>query len=446
MTQRPDEAGRFAGAPFADQYVGVWSILESHANALLQQAQQINVQLHLQQFAQNPEQQAVVAAQGSTELNVTRDGIAIVELSGALQKHASSMIASRSTVAARRQVRAAAKSDEVAGILLHIDSPGGMVAGTVDLADDIARAKESKPVFAYIEDLGASAAYWIASQADKVFANRSAEVGSIGVFMVVTDWSAAASMMGGKVHVIRFGEFKGAGVAGTEVTAAQIEKWQGSVDSFGAMFIDAVALGRRMAKSRVKELANGAVFTASDALDRQLIDGIDTLDATLAALTTAANRKKRSAKAMTETLVQTQDTPATLTQLKRELPDASAEFVMQQLESNATLGDAIKDYAAKMRDDLAQERQAREAAEKEAADLKAKATAVKSSPAAHQVRGNRLASTASSGEPESTLDYFQLAKDYQQQHKCRWSEACLEIKHRYPESREVFGAPKAESR
>lgn len=442
MTNNPNQNG---GVPYADQYVGVWSILESHANALLQQAQQINIQLHLEQSAL-PDRQAAIAAQASTDLNITREGVAIIELSGSLTKQASSFASSRSTVAARRQVRNAASDDAVTGILLHIDSPGGMVAGTVDLADEIASAKKKKPVYAYIEDLGASAAYWIASQADKVYANRSAEVGSIGVFMAVTDWSAFAEKEGAKVHVIRFGEFKGAGMPGTEVTEAQVAEWQKSVNNYGDMFIEAIAAGRGLSKAQVKQLADGRIHGAAAAADLKLIDGVQTLDATLAALVGAGTPSKPRRNAMSEKSSDAPErVPATAAQLKAEFPESSAEFRMEQLEKGATIGEAHKSYSAFLLAENDKLKASTEAAEKKAADAEAKGKAAGASTAGKppQVRGNKLPATATAegGAEAEAVNYHQMATDYQKEKKCRWSEACHEIKRRYPDSRATFGAP-----
>lgn len=429
--------------PYADQYVGVWSILESHANALLQQAQQINIQLHLEQSGK-PEQQAAIAAQASSDLNVTREGVAIIELSGSLTKQASSFASSRSTVAARRQVRKAASDETVSGILLHIDSPGGMVAGTVDLADEIASAKKKKPVYAYIEDLGASAAYWIASQADKVYANRSAEVGSIGVFMAVTDWSAFAEKEGAKVHVIRFGDFKGAGMPGTEVTEAQLAEWQKSVNNYGDMFIEAIATGRGMSTAQVRQLADGRIHGAQAAADLKLIDGVQTLDATLAALVGAGSPSKTRRNAMSEKSSDAPErVPATAAQLKAEFPDSTADFRMEQLEKGATVGEAHKAYSAFLAAENAKLKADKEEADKKAADAEAKAAKGAAPAPKNQVRGNKLPTTATTEDAgaAATVDYYQMAKEYQTEKKCRWSEACLEIKRRHPEARTAFGAP-----
>jgi protease-4 len=129
--------------------------------------------------------------------------VAVISLTGKLMKQQASMGGGTSTVQARRDIRAAASDPDIGAILLRIDSPGGTAAGTKELADEITAAKTKKPVWAYVEDMAASAAYWAASQASRIIANETALVGSIGTYGVVQDTSGMAAMEGVKVHVIR---------------------------------------------------------------------------------------------------------------------------------------------------------------------------------------------------------------------------------------------------
>jgi ClpP class serine protease len=115
-------------------------------------------------------------------------GIAGIAMAGQITKGDSSY-GGCSSVRVRKAVRKAVNDDQVTAILLHIDSPGGTVAGTGDLADDVAAADKRKPVYCYVEDLGASAAYWVGSQARRVYANPTAMIGSIGTVAVVEDSS-----------------------------------------------------------------------------------------------------------------------------------------------------------------------------------------------------------------------------------------------------------------
>lgn len=421
--------------PHADQFVGVWAIREQNLSAMISQVQNLNLQVHLEQ-ARDPEAQAAIEKQARTSYAVTSDRVATIELHGSLTKHASSFGGSRSMAAARRSIRAAVKDPDVSAILLHIDSPGGTVAGTTDLADDIAAAARQKPVHAYIEDLGASAAYWLASQATKVYANRSAEVGSIGVFMAITDWSAYAEKEGAKVHVVRFGDHKGAGIPGTEITAEQLAEWQKQVDAYGAMFIDAVAAGRGMAKAQAKQLADGRMHTAADAVDLKLIDGVKTLDevhAELAAATRTNPGRTKGAKAMSDQTNEPQGPKAaTLAELKAAMPEATSDFLLAQLEAGATEGDALKAYNAHLAEQLKEQAEAREAAEKKAAEAAAKIGQQQPAPR----RGNAPSGTADAEDTE--IDFHAEVKQLMREENIGRREAMYRIKKRHAEAREAF--------
>jgi len=189
-----------------------------------------------------------------------------------------------SSVFVRKAIRQAASDPAVGSILLVIDSPGGYVAGTDDLARDVAAANEVKPVVAFIEDLGASAAYWVASQARAVYANPTAQVGSIGVFAVIEDTSKAAEVAGVTVHVLSTGPLKGAGAAGAPVTPEHLAAWQTEIDDTMSHFAAAVRKGRNMTPKGFAEVSTGGTWIASKAKDLGLIDGVRTLDATVAGM------------------------------------------------------------------------------------------------------------------------------------------------------------------
>ena len=224
----------------------------------------------------------------SVEYVAGRSGkVAIIKATGTLMKAASST-GGTSTIQIRRDIRAASADKEVSAILLAIDSPGGTVAGTSDLAADVASARRSKPVWAHIDDLGASAAYWIASQADAVFANsETALVGSIGTIMTVYDLSKNAEKEGVRAMVFATGPLKGAGTPGTEITSEQAEYFQAMVEESQRSFDNAVMRGRGMSASELAAVRTGAVFSAARAKDLRLIDGIRSMDDTLEAIAKA---------------------------------------------------------------------------------------------------------------------------------------------------------------
>lgn len=212
------------------------------------------------------------------------DGLAVVPIVGPMMKVAGKN-GGASTIAARRGIRAAVNDKDVESILLRIDSPGGHVAGTAELAEDVKAANAIKPVFTFIEDLGASAAFWVASQSSQIFANRMAEVGSIGTVAVIHDVSKKAAMEGIEVHVVSTGAFKGMFTPGAEVTDDQIADLQTRIDNLNVHFRAAVMEGRSMDEKQLDKVATGQVFIAAEAQKLGLIDGVRTLDALVEEIT-----------------------------------------------------------------------------------------------------------------------------------------------------------------
>ncbi|MFQ5609763.1 MAG: S49 family peptidase [Woeseiaceae bacterium] len=205
------------------------------------------------------------------------DGIAVIPLVGTLTK-VDSKFGGTNTTRVRKALRTAIGSEHVRGVMFQVDSPGGTVAGTDDLARDVAAAAETKPVHAYVEDTGASAAYWIASQANRITANPTADIGSIGVFAVIEDTSGAYDEAGIVVHLITTGEFKGAFEDGTTVSGRQLDYAQGIVDGLNGHFVAAVSAGRGLSPEVVQGLADGKSHLAAAARELALIDGIGSFD------------------------------------------------------------------------------------------------------------------------------------------------------------------------
>lgn len=164
---------------------------------------------------------------------------------------------------------------EVETIVLDIDSPGGSVDGLPELGEAIQTARQHKPVVAQVNGIAASAAYYIAANAESISAvNPLNEVGSIGVRMLVYDYSKAFEDEGIKPVVIDTGAHKSAGAIGTVVTEEQIAVWQAQVDRWMDHFVETVANGRRMPQESVRAAGDGRMFYAEDAARMGLIDGI----------------------------------------------------------------------------------------------------------------------------------------------------------------------------
>ncbi len=213
-------------------------------------------------------------------------GVAVISISGAMRKKASKF-GGCSTIDLRSKLRLAIEDEEVAAVMLRIDSPGGQVAGLMELADDVRAAASKKPLAAYIEDLGASAAYWTATAAPQIYCNRAAEVGSLGVLSVLVDESGALEREGIKVHVVSTGPYKGLGADG-KVSDKLLEQVREQVEALGAMFRETIAQGRKLTPEQVDAIFTGKIWMAADAEKLGLVDGIMPFEKAMSALRVSA--------------------------------------------------------------------------------------------------------------------------------------------------------------
>lgn len=362
-------------APYFEQWMGIWAMREMEFTSLADLVRGMNLSLHLA----GPAPAAARDRANSSPMTMD-DAVALIEMRGRMQKQSASMGQNVSTVAVRRAVRAAAADPEVGSIFLVIDSPGGTVAGTKELADDVAAAARVKPVVALIEDMGASAAFWVASQATQVFAQPTAVVGSIGTYGVVWDQSAQAAKEGIKVHVVRAGAMKGAGTPGTEITPEQLAEIQKEVNTLNEFFIAGVAGGRKLSTERARELATGQVWIGQEAVDAGLIDGVSSFDQALA--TARAASKQRKGKTMAA---------ASYQELVASCVGASPQFICSQLEAGASIEVAVKNWMGHQKQEL-------DAARKELEESKAREKAAQDAAAKNkEVPGNNALPAGTGG-------------------------------------------------
>lgn len=252
---------------------------------------------------------------GGAELyRVSPDGLGVVNIHGTMMKR-DSKFGGTSTIRARRAIRAMVADKDVRAMLISIDSGGGTAAGTDSLGDEIAAAATAKPVAAHIEDIGASAALWVATQATRVSASRMAFVGSVGTVAVIEDLSGAYERDGIVVHVITSDgaeTFKAAGVDGTKITVEQIAEWRNMVNQINELFLEAVSRGRRLPMERVRAIADGRLYISHEAARLGLVDAVETIDQAAEAALGMARATESS---------------------KRRLADSRARLSMAQLDS-----------------------------------------------------------------------------------------------------------------
>jgi len=176
-------------------------------------------------------------------------------------------------------LRAALADPAIGSILIDIDSPGGSVYGVGELAAEIYNARAVKPVCAIANSLAASAAYWIGAAASEFYVTPGGEVGSIGVWQAHEDWSAALAEAGIKTTLISAGKFKVEGNPYQPLGDDAQAFMQSRVDDYYTAFTKAVAKGRGVSISQVRDgMGQGRVLGADAALAENMVDGIMTFD------------------------------------------------------------------------------------------------------------------------------------------------------------------------
>lgn len=180
---------------------------------------------------------------------------------------------------------------QVSTIVLDVDSPGGTVTGIAELAAEIFAARGQKKIVAVTNGMNASAAYWVASQADEIVSIPSGQTGSIGVFTVNADLSKKLEQEGVDVTIFRAGKYKfevNPFEALSEEAKARI---QANVDEAYSSFVRDVARGRGVSPADVRSgFGQGRVLTAKESKAAGLIDRIDTMDGVLGRLLGKSSR------------------------------------------------------------------------------------------------------------------------------------------------------------
>lgn len=217
-------------------------------------------------------------------------GVAILSLTGVLTPQGSfiSMLfggGAGGLQGFRADFREALAADEIAAIVIDIDSPGGLVDLVPETAAEIRNARGAKPIVAVANTLAASGAYWIGAQADEIVVTPSGSIGSIGVYAVHDDWSKFNEDFGVTPTYVSAGKYKVERNPDTPLSDEAEAAMQATIDELYGMFVADVAAGRGTTPDAVTGgYGEGRVVTASRALQLGMADRIDTLEATIARL------------------------------------------------------------------------------------------------------------------------------------------------------------------
>ncbi|MBE9603459.1 signal peptide peptidase SppA [Acetobacteraceae bacterium H6797] len=213
---------------------------------------------------------AVLAAIGVT---VAKQG----ELPAVNRAHVARLEVSGTITEDRKVIEAldkAAKDQSLRALLVEIDSPGGTVTGGESLYEALKRVAAVKPVVALMGGTAASAGYMIAMPAERVFAREMTVTGSIGVLMQGVEVSGLLEKLGIAPQTIASGPLKDQPSPFRPLTPEGRAALQGVIDDLLSRFVAMVAEGRKMPEARVRELADGRIFTGRQALQLGLVDAI----------------------------------------------------------------------------------------------------------------------------------------------------------------------------
>lgn len=176
----------------------------------------------------------------------------------------------------------ARKDPSVKAVVLRVNSPGGSAAGAQEIVAEVAAVREAgKVVVTSMGDVAASGAYWVASATDHIVANPGTLTGSIGVIMEVANYEGLFEKLGIDYEVLVSGEHKDMGSPLRRMTEEERRILLSMVEDIFDQFVEAVAAGRGLSREELLPLADGRVFTGSQALDVGLVDSLGGLRAAI---------------------------------------------------------------------------------------------------------------------------------------------------------------------
>ena len=207
--------------------------------------------------------------EGDSEFSFGSNKIGVIELTGVI-------FDSKSWI---EQLRRFADNSAIKAIILRIDSPGGGVAASQEVYNEVLRIRREKRkvIVSSIGSVGASGAFYIACGTDKIVANAASITGSIGVIAEWVNYGELLKWAKLKSVVLKSSELKDAGSPVRELTEEEKKYLQNIIDDMYIQFVQVVAEGRKFDLERAKSFSDGRVYTGKDAKSKKLIDEIGSL-------------------------------------------------------------------------------------------------------------------------------------------------------------------------
>lgn len=171
-------------------------------------------------------------------------------------------------------INEATEDDNIKGVLLNVNSPGGAVAPSIEIAYAVKRLKEKKPVIAYAKGTIASGSYYASIWADEIIANPGSMVGSIGVIMQGADLSGVMEKIGIKTQSVKAGKYKQIGTPDRPWEDFEVNELNKVIQGTYDMFSTDVANARGLDIKKRDMFANAHIFTAGQAKEIGLVDSL----------------------------------------------------------------------------------------------------------------------------------------------------------------------------
>jgi len=176
-----------------------------------------------------------------------------------------------------QDIRRFVKDDNIKGLVIRVDSPGGSVGPSQEIYDAVKKAKAIKPLVVSMGSTAASGGYYIACGADTVYANPGTITGSIGVITQVITVDKLIEKADVGVHTVATGKFKDSGSPFKEFTVDDEVYFRSMIDDIYDQFVEDVAACRKLDEAKVRELADGRVYTGRQAKKNKLVDELGSM-------------------------------------------------------------------------------------------------------------------------------------------------------------------------
>lgn len=164
------------------------------------------------------------------------------------------------------------KDKKIQGVILRVNSAGGVVGPSQEIYQAITRLAQTKPVVASMSSVAASGGYYVCLGADQIIANPGTLTGSIGVKLSLTNMHKLIQKLGIEDDTIVSGKYKDAGSPFKSLSSSEKEYFQSLIQDMHAQFVEHVAAGRNMTVENVQQVADGRAFTGRQAMDLGLVD------------------------------------------------------------------------------------------------------------------------------------------------------------------------------